>query len=145
MQTRYSADTHGFTERKCLTPVHFHGLLHSPPRKVLLKDDLVESLHMDEYVKKIYDRSVSEINVLPSESEIETNRRRIGYLNIRFFMQTLLNRMDRTSMFSGLEARVPFADRKLVDYVFNIPWEMKAKVGLVKNILRQASKRTFAG
>ena len=62
-------------------------------RKVLLKDDLVESLHMDEYVKKIYDRSVSEINVLPYESEIETNRRRIGYLNIRFFMQTLLNRM----------------------------------------------------
>ena len=55
-------------------------------------------------------------------------------------MQTLLNRMDRTSMFSGLEARVPFADRKLVDYVFNIPWEMKAKDGLVKNILRQASK-----
>ena len=110
------------------------------PRKVLLKDDLVESLHMDEYVKMIYDRSVSEINVLPSENEIETNRRRIGYLNIRFFMQTLLNRMDRTSMFSGLEARVPFADRKLVDYVFNIPWEMKAKDGLVKNILRQASK-----
>ena len=64
------------------------------PRKVLLKDDLVESLHMDEYVKKIYDRSVSEINVLPSEREIETKRRRIGYLNIRFFMQTLLNRMD---------------------------------------------------
>ena len=110
------------------------------PRKVLLKDDLVESLHMDEYVKNIYDRSVSEINVLPSENEIETNRRRIGYLNIRFFMQTLLNRMDRTSMFSGLEARVPFADRTLVDYVFNIPWEMKAKDGLVKNILRQASK-----
>lgn len=55
-------------------------------------------------------------------------------------MQTLLNRMDRTSMFSGLEARVPFADRTLVDYVFNIPWEMKAKDGLVKNILRQASK-----
>ena len=105
-----------------------------------MKDDLVESLHMDEYVKMIYDQSVSEINVLPSESEIETNRRRIGYLNIRFFMQTLLNRMDRTSMFSGLEARVPFADRKLVDYVFNIPWEMKAKDGLVKNILRQASK-----
>ncbi len=105
-----------------------------------MKDDLVESLHMDEYVKMIYDRSVSEINVLPSENEIETNRRRIGYLNIRFFMQTLLNRMDRTSMFSGLEARVPFADRTLVDYVFNIPWEMKAKDGLVKNILRQASK-----
>lgn len=110
------------------------------PRKALLSPDLVEALHMEEYVAEVYHRSVSEINVLPGENEIETNRRRVGYLNIRFFMQTLLNRMDRTSMYSGLEARVPFADRTLVDYVFNIPWEMKAKDGLVKNILRQASK-----
>jgi len=73
------------------------------------------------------------------ENETETSRRRIGYLSIRFFMQTLLNRMDRTSMNTGLEARVPFADKKLVSYVFNIPWEMKAKGGLVKNILRQSA------
>ena len=54
-------------------------------------------------------------------------------------MQTLLNRMDRTSMASGLEARVPFADKTLLNYVYNVPWEMKAKGGLVKNLLRQAS------
>lgn len=110
------------------------------PRKALLSADVINTLRMDEYVQESYNKAVSEINVLPEENEIETNRRRIGYLNIRYFMQTLLNRMDRTSMFSGLEARVPFADRTLVDYVFNIPWEMKAKGGLVKNILRQSSK-----
>lgn len=110
------------------------------PRKALLSKELTSELHMEDYVQNAYNKAVSEINVLPEENEIETNRRRIGYLNIRFFMQTLLNRMDRTSMYSGLEARVPFADRTLVDYVFNIPWEMKAKNGLVKNMLRQASK-----
>lgn len=47
-------------------------------------------------------------------------------------MQTLLNRMDRTSMHSGLEARVPFADKQLVQYVFNIPWDMKARNDMVK-------------
>lgn len=110
------------------------------PRKALLSKELVSQLDMEEYVARSYNKAVSEINVLPEENEVETNRRRIGYLNIRFFMQTLLNRMDRTSMHTGLEARVPFADRTLVDYVFNIPWEMKAKDGLVKNMLRQASK-----
>jgi asparagine synthase (glutamine-hydrolysing) len=110
------------------------------PRKALLSPELIDALDMDAYVKKTYDKAVSEIDILPGEDEIQTNRRRIGYLNIRFFMQTLLNRMDRTSMYSGLEARVPFADRTLVDYVFNIPWEMKAKDGVVKNILRHASK-----
>ncbi len=110
------------------------------PRKQLLNKDLLNELDMDAYVQNAYETAVREISVLPGESQTEANRRRIGYLNIRYFMQTLLNRMDRTSMHSGLEARVPFADRALVDYVFNIPWEMKAKVGIVKNVLRQAAR-----
>ena len=110
------------------------------PRQSLLSGSLLDALQMEKYVQKIYDTSVSEIAVLPTEDEIESNRRRIGYLNIRYFMQTLLNRMDRTSMHSSLEARVPFADRALVEYIFNVPWEMKAKDGTVKNVLRQASK-----
>ena len=110
------------------------------PRSRLLHPDLLEVLDMDQYVQNAYETAISEIPILPEENDIEVNRRRIGYLNIRFFMQTLLNRMDRTSMHSGLEARVPFADRALVDYVFNIPWEMKAKDGVVKNVLRQAAR-----
>ena len=110
------------------------------PRQSLLSGSLLDALQMEKYVQKIYDTSVSEIAVFPTEDEIESNRRRIGYLNIRYFMQTLLNRMDRTSMHSSLEARVPFADRALVEYIFNVPWEMKAKDGTVKNVLRQASK-----
>lgn len=110
------------------------------PRKCLIQQDILQKLHLEEYVKASYNKAISEIDILPYENETETARRRISYLNIRFFMQTLLNRMDRTSMNCGLEARVPFADRKLVDYVFNIPWEMKAKDGVVKNILRNACK-----
>lgn len=110
------------------------------PRQSLLSKSLLDVLQMETYVQKIYNESVSEIAILPTEDEIQSNRRRIGYLNIRYFMQTLLNRMDRTSMHSSLEARVPFADRALVEYIFNVPWEMKAKDGTVKNVLRQASK-----
>ena len=64
------------------------------PRQSLLSGSLLDALQMEKYVQKIYDTSVSEIAVLPTEDEIESNRRRIGYLNIRYFMQTLLNRMD---------------------------------------------------
>lgn len=110
------------------------------PRKSLLRRELTEELQMEEFVQEVYSASVREVAILPGEDEIEANRRQIGYLNIRYFMQTLLNRMDRTSMHSGLEARVPFADRELVQYIFNVPWEMKAKDGVVKNVLRQASR-----
>lgn len=53
-------------------------------------------------------------------------------------MQTLLDRMDRTSMYSGLEARVPFADHRIMEYVFNVPWSMKYQNGVEKTLLRDA-------
>jgi asparagine synthase (glutamine-hydrolysing) len=55
-------------------------------------------------------------------------------------MQTLLDRMDRTSMHSGLEARVPFADHRIVDYVFNVPWEYQYRENQEKHLLRHACK-----
>ena len=38
------------------------------------------------------------------------------------FMQTLIDRMDRTAMYSGLTARVPFADHRIIEYVFKLIW-----------------------
>lgn len=110
------------------------------PRQEIFLPALLNRIHLTDYVADSYNTAISEIDVLPKEDSTETSRRRISYLNIRYFMQTLLNRMDRTSMHSGLEARVPFADRDLVDYIFNVPWSMKAKDGIVKNILRQSAR-----
>ena len=59
------------------------------PRKQLLNKDLLNELDMDAYVQNAYETAVREISVLPGESQTEANRRRIGYLNIRYFMQTL--------------------------------------------------------
>ncbi len=56
-------------------------------------------------------------------------------------MQTLLDRMDRTSMYSGLEARVPLADHQIIEYVWNVPWEMKCHNGIVKGLLRAAGEK----
>ena len=82
---------------------------------------------------------ISKIDVI-CESKEETRRRQIAYLNIKWFMQTLLDRMDRTSMYSGLESRVPFADHRIIEYVFNVPWEMKYQNGVEKALLRDATK-----
>lgn len=128
-----------FHKEKFFQDDMFPWTLDLAPRTELLREDVKEELNITEFVKDAYRQAVGEMEVLPTENETETKRRQIGYLNIRFFMQTLLNRMDRTSMHWGLEARVPFADRKLVEYVFNIPWEMKAKNGVVKNVLRSSS------
>lgn len=110
------------------------------PRKALLQDDFLEYLQMEDYVNNAYYTSLLEVPALSSDSALEKRRREISYLNLKWFMQTLLDRMDRTSVYAGLEARVPFADYRIVEYLFNIPWEMKAKDGVVKNLLRNSCK-----
>lgn len=109
-------------------------------RKLLLSDDLLSILDLDAYVQAAYDKSVSETPRLEGESKLETRRREIAYLNLKWFMVTLLDRMDRCSMFSGLEARVPFADHRIVEYIWNVPWHMKSPDGIVKGLLRDAGK-----
>ncbi len=54
------------------------------------------------------------------------------YLNFNWFMQTLLDRKDRMSMAHGLEVRVPYCDYRLVQYVWNIPWDLKMLNGREK-------------
>ncbi|GJM79200.1 hypothetical protein HMSSN139_16960 [Paenibacillus sp. HMSSN-139] len=62
----------------------------------------------------------------------------MSYLNITRFMPTLLDRKDRMSMAAGLEVRVPYCDHRLVQYVWNIPWEIKTTGNREKGILRKA-------
>lgn len=108
------------------------------PRKALLSEELIQTLPMEEYARAAYERTVRETPVLIGESPTEKRRREIAYLNLKWFMVTLLDRMDRTSMYSGLEARVPLADHRIVEYVWNVPWEMKCPDGMVKGLLRCA-------
>ena len=61
-------------------------------------------------------------------------------LNLDWFMQTLLDRKDRASMYSGLEVRVPFCDYRIVEYMYSVPWEYKDYLGREKGLLRKASE-----
>ena len=109
------------------------------PRKALLSEELLADLPLDEYAHAAYAQTIAETPRLSSDSPLEKRRREISYLNLKWFMANLLNRMDRTSMHSGLEARVPFADHRIVEYVWNVPWEMKQHGNIVKSLLRHAA------
>jgi len=109
-------------------------------RESLLSDDVAKKLDLKQYVNFRYKQSINKTPVLDSETGEEKRRREISFLNIKWFMTTLLDRMDRTSMYSGLEARVPFADHRIIEYVWNVPWKYKCHNGVVKSLLRDSSK-----
>ena len=108
-------------------------------RRSLLSKDLT-SLPLEDYVQNVYDQTISQAPILDGESAQETKMRKMYWLNLRWFMLTLLNRKDRMSMANSLEVRVPFADHRLVQYAFNIPWSMKYLGNREKGLLRTALK-----
>ncbi len=107
-------------------------------RELLLTKEFSKSLDLEEYAMNRYRESVQQTPYLPEESGQVRRRREISWLNMRWFMQTLLDRMDRASMYAGLEARVPFADHRIIEYLYNVPWEMKYREGEEKALLRDA-------
>lgn len=101
-----------------------------------IKDDLIKD--GEDYVKCAYYKTISDVSYLEDESAKERRMREMFYLNMRWFLQTLLDRKDRMSMYNGLEVRVPFLDYRLVEYAFNMPWRYKSLNGREKGILREA-------
>lgn len=129
-----------FHKEECFNAHAFPWTMDLKPRKAMLNHEFLDYLKMEDYVRETYEKSIAETPVLSEDNKTEARRREISYLNLRWFMQTLLNRMDRTSMYSGLEARVPFADHRIIEYVWNVPWDMKTRNGVVKNLLRESGK-----
>jgi asparagine synthase (glutamine-hydrolysing) len=64
--------------------------------------------------------------------------RRLFLHKIAHLSRTELQRVDRTSMGNGVEARVPFLDVRMLDLAMRIPQELKVRDGYEKWIVRHA-------
>lgn len=109
-------------------------------RKRFLCDYYAEKIDADDYVYSAYRRTADAAMKLPSDDETESRMKEMTRLNTDWFMQTLLDRKDRMSMYSGLEVRVPFCDYRIAEYMYNVKWEYKDWRGREKGLLREAMK-----
>lgn len=117
----------------------FFPWIHSPRlRPSLFKDSISNSEDGYEYIRSIYKKSLEECPVLDSDTAEMKTARRASYLSVNYFMTSLLQRKDRMSMASGVEVRVPFADHRIYEFVFNVPWEYKFENGVEKSLLRNS-------
>ncbi len=51
--------------------------------------------------------------------------KKISYIFIKLHLPSLFARLDNSSMASAVEARCPFVDYRLVNFVFNLPFHLK--------------------
>lgn len=122
--------------------LHYDGFpwaMSVPERGELMKKPLSAG-EAEDFVRRAYTECLSHTDYLDGESREERRMREMFVMNLEYFMATLLTRKDRMSMASGLEVRVPFCDYRLVEYAYNIPWEMKAYRGREKGLVRYAMK-----
>lgn len=106
----------------------------------ILNPLISNAIDLKEYVDFRYNESINNIEYLDTDSEETKEKRILTYLTQNWFMQTLLDRSDRMSMFNNLELRVPFCDYRIVEYMWNVPWEYTSFNNREKGLLRYIMK-----
>ncbi len=106
-------------------------------RQSLLNKKLKKKLKLKKIVRKEYKKTIKEL----SHSDRKDKFKKLFYINMTHFMTTLLDRKDRMTMAATLEARVPFADTKLIEYLWNLPFNYKYHRNIEKFLLREAFKK----
>ena len=107
-------------------------------RGEMLTSTVTGKIEPMDYIRDRYRDTCTQSDILPGTSPQERRMKEMVNLNFCWFMQTLLDRKDRMSMYSGLEVRVPFCDYRIAEYLYGVPWEFKDYQGKEKGLLRTA-------
>ena len=125
-----------FFREDALNSKTFPWSINIEQRQHLLNPEIEKKIDLRQYIDSRYNESLEQVEILDTDTIETKEKRKITHLTLNWFMQTLLSRTDRMGMYNGFELRVPFCDYRLAEYVWNIPWEMKALKGREKGLLR---------
>lgn len=97
-------------------------------RKNIVNPNLVSGDYLERYVENVFKHTSNNV-IYNSDDEMENKFRKTCYNTIKWFMNTLVERSVRISDLTGLDIRVPFADYKIFEYIYNVC--AKYKLGLI--------------
>ncbi len=109
-------------------------------RALFLTPEIRSEIDPEAFVQDTYQSTINACDILPGTLPQERRMKEMVNLNHRWFMQTLLDRKDRMSMYCGLEVRVPFCDYRIAEYMYAVPWSYKDYNGYEKGLLRHAMR-----
>lgn len=97
--------------------------------------EIVEWVKPYEFIDKCYEEALVEyprfaMNTTGLKKDYEPQ-----WFSLYWNLPCLLSRLDRTSMSYNLQARVPLCDYRLIEYLWNVPNEMKRYNGVDRGIL----------
>ncbi len=120
-----------FYKQHLVNHTGFPWALSENLRENLLRNGILSKGDITNYINSCISDTLQNVNYTNTSDKFENRFRDINYLTIKYFMNTLVERTDRMSMANSLEVRVPFADHRIFEYVYNLPAKMK--LGLSKS------------
>jgi asparagine synthase (glutamine-hydrolysing) len=145
---RHLAERYGWGFRSLPTLLMLAApLAHQRPRLRRAILSLRTSDWRSRYVRWVgilSDAEVPKISI--QESNFQSSLRRVLYLDQSSWLpDNVLERTDRMTMAASLEARAPFLDHRLAEFVSALPDGLRVRGLATKWILRQAAKPLLAG
>lgn len=107
-------------------------------RESILKRRVRDKLRPRRYVRQTLHDAVERVEHLQGEDAAARCLRTMQHLCFAFFMSNLQERAAAMCARAGVEVFTPLCDERLVQYVYNVPWEMKFHDGREKGLLREA-------
>ncbi|MFI3229139.1 MAG: asparagine synthase (glutamine-hydrolyzing) [Bacillota bacterium] len=132
-----------FYREDALTADTFPWSIDLDLREETLAPRLRTRANIKRYVEKEYKKACSRVPLMDNETDKNRQMKIMSYLTMYYFGANLLERGDRMSMANGMEVRVPFTDPDLVQFAYNIPWDIKNYGGYEKGILREAFRTSL--
>ncbi len=120
--------------------------MHDPRLRLsLLREELSHEKEGMLYAKGLYRACIDSVSTLDDDTPQMAVSRRATVLSVRYFGANLLERKDRMSMAHALSVRMPFADHRILEFVYNVPWEIKFENRVEKALLRRAMQGVLPG
>ena len=107
-------------------------------RSGFLQDWITKQIQPEEFIFEQYLQTIRRADIGAENSALDRRTKELVNLNIQWFMQTLLERGDRMGNATGVDIRVPFADYRIAEYLYGVPWDYKDYKGREKGLLRKA-------
>ncbi|MDR1138714.1 MAG: asparagine synthase (glutamine-hydrolyzing) [Clostridiales bacterium] len=100
----------------------------------------IDSAKANKYISEHYNKTLNAVSYLNNEESQDRRLRELFVLNLNWFGASLLERKEMMSGAAGLQVQMPFTDHRLVEFAYNLPWNLKSLNGREKGIMRQAFK-----
>tara|TARA_Y100000591_G_scaffold63459_1_gene52105 strand:+ start:3164 stop:5008 length:1845 start_codon:yes stop_codon:yes gene_type:complete len=102
---------------------------HFLDRYSIFKDhDKSNYLNLETFSNKLHDEdSIEYLHKVFSEVKHKNYFDKMYYVMFKIHLVNMLNRLDRMTMSASIEARVPFLDRDLIEYIYSLPSNLKIK------------------